>query len=98
MTLNAIKSMFVTGDKWTCRRVGEGFTINGNGVKTFVPHTDVTEVRTVKVAKTQLIWTRDQGNALYTDWPKAAQVIMASPGFLQFRYDNGVEVTFTKLP
>jgi len=97
MTIKAIKEMFKSGVRWSCRRQGPGFMINGNGVRTFVPDSDVTDTRTVFTAKSQLVWTRDQGNKLYTEWPKATEVIEAAPGHLKFRYNNGVVCTFSIL-
>jgi len=93
--------MFTEGSVWTCRRVGAGLTINGNVGQTVLPPQDVTETRVVGSAKSQIVWNVTRGvqvKHLFTTWPKASEVVMASPGFLQFRYDNGVEVTFTKIP
>lgn len=98
MTLKEIKAMFVPGDKWSVTRSGSPLTVVGNTATTVLPANNVVgEVRTIKSAKSQLVATKEDGRNVFTNWPKAGEIIAASAGNLSFKYDNGVIVTFVKI-
>lgn len=92
MTLKEIKAQFIHGDRWTCRREERRPNMGTNLIQT--------SLRTVQHAgPTYLTWRMDTGQPLETKWPRASEIIEASPGFLQFHYfDGGVVLTFTKEP
>jgi len=101
MTLKMIKAMFQAGQKWHCVRLpGAPLVVRGNLGVTAMQNAGCDEVRTVShVGAKSIVFTKPDGKLLYTDLPKASEVVDASPGHLRIRYaDYGAEVTLDLLP
>ena len=85
MTLSSIKSMFIPGDYWSVQYSGES-------TRERPPY------RQVHKATGELVWDYGGKTHFHTPWPKATEVVEASPGRLVFRYSHHTETfTFTKL-
>lgn len=93
-------SLFAVGELVRVSRIGgKPLTINGNAGQTILPANDVGgELRTIKAVRSRdWIMTRQKDSKdIYTEFPKASQIIECKPGFIKFNYDNGLTVTITK--
>ena len=105
MNLKEIKAMFTVGQTWHCLREAAPIVVHGNTGTTVLankfPHT----IRTVKAVRSnEVVWDwsapdaprTEERRPIYMTWPRAAEVLEARPGYLKFRYDNGVTCTFTQ--
>ena len=97
MTIKEIKAMFTPGQKWAASRTGKALVVNGNLGQSVIPANNVfNEPREViKVGSRDIVWkvsTPSGFKQLFTEWPKASQVLEARAGYLKFQYDNDVTV------
>jgi hypothetical protein len=82
MTLAQIKSMFIVGSKWRATR------------RDTLRQTATEESRSVeKAGSKDIVFLRQGSPRIWTQWPRAKEVLEARPGYLHFQYDNGVDVT-----
>lgn len=87
MTLTAIRAMFRVDSIWTVERA-----------RPWKTERDHTKRRVARLSSSQIIWDTGYTDPLYTDMPKAAQVIQAADGLLVMTYtDKADSITFRRV-
>lgn len=91
--------MFIPGQLWdVTRENNQPLIVNGNTGQTVMPALNGKETRKVLKAKSELVWARAGQRNVYTQWPKASEVLEARyPDYLKFRYGNGTVITCERI-